>query len=108
MIFRWFVKLIMQTFFSFEDALCFDNSASFYKHLGSWWLYPYLPGTICPAIFDTVNTSYFFCDEPDGEDPGGVQEGFEAVVLHPEQAGSSEATGQEAHNGGIKPAARKF
>ena len=34
------------------------------------------------------HTSDFFCDEPDGEDPGGVQEGLEAVVLHPEQAGS--------------------
>jgi hypothetical protein len=27
-------------------------------------------------------------DEPDGENPGCVQKGFEAMVLHPEQAGS--------------------
>ncbi|OEL14804.1 Pentatricopeptide repeat-containing protein [Dichanthelium oligosanthes] len=40
-----------------------------------------------------------------GEDHGGVQKGLEAVVLHPEQAGSSEATGQEAHDGGIKSVA---
>jgi len=35
-----------------------------------------------------VGNSTDFDDEPDGENPGGVQKGFEAVVLHPEQAGS--------------------
>jgi hypothetical protein len=51
-------------------------------------------------------------DEPDGENPCGVQKGFEAMVFHPEQADSrygsdfffyslqnSEATGLEAHHG---------
>jgi hypothetical protein len=27
-------------------------------------------------------------DEPDGENPCGVQKGFEAMVLYPEQVGS--------------------
>jgi hypothetical protein len=27
-------------------------------------------------------------DEPDGENPYGVQKGFEAMVFHPEQAGT--------------------
>ena len=35
-----------------------------------------------------MGNSTDFDDEPDGEKPGGVQKGFEAVVLHPEQAGS--------------------
>ncbi|AQK65403.1 Protein kinase superfamily protein [Zea mays] len=47
-------------------------------------------------------------DEPDGENPGCVQKGFEAMVLHPEQAGSSEATGQEAHHGRMNGEEEKY
>ncbi|PWZ21311.1 hypothetical protein Zm00014a_028046 [Zea mays] len=44
----------------------------------------------------------------DGENPGCVQKGFEAMVLHPEQAGSSEATGQEAHHGRMNGEEEKY
>uniref|UniRef100_A0A0A9D8G3 Uncharacterized protein n=1 Tax=Arundo donax TaxID=35708 RepID=A0A0A9D8G3_ARUDO len=37
----------------------------------------------------------------DGEDPRSVQESFEAVVRDDEQARSSQATGQKAHNGWV-------
>ncbi|XP_066387097.1 uncharacterized protein [Miscanthus floridulus] len=56
----------------------------------------------CGDVQTYVGNNTDFDDEPDGENPGGVQKGFEAVVLDPEQAGSSEATGQEAHHGRMK------
>ena len=56
-------------------------------------LFPMGSMLVCYVVLIMPQQTYVgnntdFDDEPDGENPGGVQKGLEAVVLHPEQAGS--------------------
>ncbi|ONM10947.1 MMS19 nucleotide excision repair protein-like protein [Zea mays] len=64
--------------------------------------------TMFSSLFDVSSPKDLSCAVKDGENPCGVQKGFKAMVFHPEQAGSSEATGLEAHHGRMNEEEEKF